>query len=169
MNLLRYTTILMFSSAGAFAETATRRIIISIPDHKLALVEGDRVVKVYGIAVGKRSTPSPTGVFQVVNRLDHPTWHNHGHPVRPGPANPLGTRWLGLSAPGYGIHGTNKPSSIGKSASHGCIRMRNQDVEELFTLVGIGDTVELVTEVTPEMAKYFAPTPDSTVVAGGGL
>jgi lipoprotein-anchoring transpeptidase ErfK/SrfK len=168
MNLLRYTTILMFTSAGAFAETATRRIIISIPDHKLALVDGDRVVKVYGIAVGKRSTPSPAGVFQVVNRLDHPTWHNHGHPVRPGPANPLGTRWLGLSAPGYGIHGTNKPSSIGKSASHGCIRMRNQDVEELFTLVEIGDTVELVTEVTPEMAKYFA-SPDSNVVAGGGL
>jgi lipoprotein-anchoring transpeptidase ErfK/SrfK len=63
--------------------------------------------------------------------------------VGPGPGNPVGTRWMGLSAAGYGIHGTNAPGSIGKAASHGCIRMRNRDVEELFELVGVGVTVEL--------------------------
>ena len=122
---------------------STRRIVVSFPDRKLALIEGSTVIKVYDIAVGKPSTPSPTGEFQIINHIANPTWYGPDKIVGPGANNPVGTRWMGLSVKGYGIHGTNAPASIGKAASHGCIRMRNRDVEELFELVGVGVTVEL--------------------------
>ena len=102
------------------------------------------MLRVYDVAVGKPSTPSPEGEFRVVTRVAHPTYYHAGKVVGPGKSNPLGTRWLGLSVAGYGIHGTNVPQSIGKHASHGCIRMRNRDVEELFELVPVGLTVELL-------------------------
>ncbi len=124
--------------------SAGRRIVISVPQKQLQLIEGHAVLKTYAIAVGTAATPSPLGRWQIVNRIDHPTWYAHGRPVTPGPRNPLGTRWIGLSKSGYGIHGTNEPASIGQAASHGCIRMRNQDVEELFALVEPGMTVELI-------------------------
>jgi len=129
---------------GADGPAPVRRIVISLPQKQLTLLEGQSVVKSYNFAVGKPSTPSPVGKWEVVNRMNHPTWYGHGKPVRPGPGNPLGTRWIGLSKSGYGIHGTNEPDSIGKAVSHGCIRMRNQDVEELFALVEPGMTVELI-------------------------
>ncbi|MBA0088557.1 MAG: L,D-transpeptidase, partial [Acidobacteria bacterium Pan2503] len=100
-------------------------------------------------------TPSPTGSFELVDRIANPTWYTKGKVVGPGRANPLGTRWLGLSLKGYGIHGTNNPASIGHDLSHGCIRMRNRDVEELFGMVAIGDEVELYGERTPEVAAIF--------------
>jgi len=133
-----------------------RRVIVSIPDRKLAVVEGDRVVKVFETAVGAPNSPSPEGTFTIVNQIADPTWYTKGKVVPPGKANPLGTRWMGLSKKGYGIHGTNVPSSIGKNASHGCIRMRNHDVEELFKIVAVGDVVELHGERTPEIANIFA-------------
>jgi lipoprotein-anchoring transpeptidase ErfK/SrfK len=149
--------------ASAQDDKTTRRIVVSIPDRKLALLEGERVLKIYDVAVGKPATPSPHGEFKIVSRAIDPVWKG----VPPGPNNPVGTRWLGLSAKGYGIHGTNAPSSIGKAASHGCIRMRNRDVEELFGLVGPGLSVELA-EQRPEMfARIFAElTPQN---AEGGL
>jgi lipoprotein-anchoring transpeptidase ErfK/SrfK len=73
---------------------------------------------------------------------------------------------MGLGYKGYGIHGTNRPKSIGKAASHGCIRMRNQDVEDLFERVEVGDPVELVTETDAELAKAFEET--EVTAAGGG-
>lgn len=132
-----------------------RRIVVSIPDRKLALVEDGKVLRVYQTAVGSPATPSPSGEFVVRNRLAHPTWYHKGRVVAPGKANPLGTRWIGLSMDGYGIHGTNVPRSIGRNVSHGCIRMRNQDVEELFELVHVGDTVELHAESNPQVARLF--------------
>ena len=140
-----------------------RRIVVSIPDRKLALVEADQVVKSYPIAVGKSTTPSPSGEYTIVQRLTNPTWYTKGRIVPPGKANPLGTRWLGLSVSGYGIHGTNVPSSIGRNASHGCIRMNNRDVEQLFELVEVGDAVELLAERTAEADRIFGPMP-STVI-----
>jgi lipoprotein-anchoring transpeptidase ErfK/SrfK len=137
-------------------EESHRRIIISISDRKLAVVEGGKVVKIYPTAVGADATPTPTGVFKIANRIPNPTWYGPKHNiVPPGKANPLGTRWMGLSRHGYGIHGTNNPRSIGHNASHGCIRMRKADVEELFELVKVGDPVELVSEPTEAMAGIF--------------
>src|SRR5205085_6157012 len=91
----------------------------------------------------KPTTPSPTGQFTVMNKVSNPVYRAHGQDVAAGSNNPVGTRWIGLSLKGYGIHGTNAPKSIGKDASHGCIRMRNKDVEELFELVAVGVPVEL--------------------------
>jgi L,D-transpeptidase ErfK/SrfK len=144
-RLARIAALLAIAAAEAWAEDAkaARRIVISFPDRKLALLEGERVLKIYDVAVGKPSTPSPAGEFQIINHVANPTWYGPEKAVGPGPSNPVGTRWMGLSKIGYGIHGTNVPSSIGKAASHGCIRMRNHDVEELFELVGVGVTVEL--------------------------
>src|SRR5579872_7490625 len=139
------------------APTPERRIVISIPDRKLALIENGKIVKVYGAAVGAPNSPSPTGTFKVVVRVPNPTWYHAGKVVGPGKNNPVGTRWIGLSEKGYGIHGTNAPGSIGRNVSHGCIRMRNRDVEELFGLVEIGDVVELHGEVDDVVAQIFHP------------
>ncbi|MGA2592015.1 MAG: L,D-transpeptidase [Bryobacteraceae bacterium] len=136
-------------------QPVARRLVVSIPDRKLALVEDGRVVKIYPVAVGKEATPSPAGSFTVAERVTHPTWYRPGKVVPPGRSNPLGPRWIGLSRRGYGIHGTNTPRSIGRRASHGCIRMRNADVEELFAWVAIGDPVELFAERTAEVTAIF--------------
>ena len=114
------------------------RIVISIPDHKLVLFKGSQVLKIYDVAVGKSSTPSPEGEFKIINHVKNPTWYGPKTIVPPGKNNPLGTRWMGLNVKGYGIHGTNVPSSVGKAASHGCFRMRQADLEELFDLVDVG-------------------------------
>jgi lipoprotein-anchoring transpeptidase ErfK/SrfK len=149
----------VFAVAEALAQenqpSLARRIVISIPDRKLALIESGRVVKVFPTAVGSPRTPSPSGSFRIVQRVVNPTWYSKGKVVPPGKANPLGTRWIGLSAKGYGIHGTNAPSSIGANVSHGCIRLRNRDVEELFALVSVGDSVDLYNERTPELNSIF--------------
>jgi lipoprotein-anchoring transpeptidase ErfK/SrfK len=154
-------SVVLWATAEAMAQDnqarVTRRIVVSIPDRKLAVMEGDTVVRIFDTAVGAPKSPSPTGTFTIINSMENPTWYTKGRIVSPGPANPLGTRWLGLSQKGYGIHGTNAPSSIGKNASHGCIRMRNRDVEQLFKMVAVGDVVELIGERTGEVARIFAP------------
>ncbi|MGD0858924.1 MAG: L,D-transpeptidase [Terracidiphilus sp.] len=140
----------------AVATSATKRVIVvSLEDRKLALVEDGQVKKVYSVAVGKPSTPSPVGTFTIERRVANPTYHHNGKTVLPGPGNPVGTRWMGLSKHGYGIHGTNEPKSIGKAASHGCIRMSQADLEEFYELVAVGDTVELVGERNQETAQLF--------------
>jgi lipoprotein-anchoring transpeptidase ErfK/SrfK len=144
------------SEQGAVvAGTPKRVIVVSLEDRKLALIEDGQVTKVYTVAVGKPSTPSPVGAFTIERRVANPTYHHNGKTVLPGPGNPVGTRWMGLSKHGYGIHGTNEPKSIGKAASHGCIRMSQADLEEFYALVAVGDTVELVGERNQETAQLF--------------
>jgi len=133
----------------------TRRIVVSLEDRKLALVEDGAVKKVYTVAVGKPSTPSPAGTFSIERRVANPVYHHDGKTVKPGPRNPVGTRWMGLNKAGYGIHGTNEPKSIGKAASHGCIRMAKADLEELYGMVHVGDTVELIAQRNEETAEVF--------------
>jgi len=171
MQAIQLLAILATATTEVFAEGARRRLIVSIPDRKIVLLEDGQVVKIYPIAVGKKSTPSPNGNFHIASRVVKPTWYQAGKVVGPGPANPVGTRWIGLGYKGYGIHGTNMPNSIGKAASHGCIRMRNHDVEELFELVQIGDPVELLSEVNADFAKVFGEGRSETAVAAttGGL
>ena len=147
--------------AWAQDDTVARRIVVSLSDRKLALVEGDRLIRLYDVAVGKASTPSPEGTYQVVTRVTNPTWYGPNEVVPAGSRNPLGPRWLGLSTKGYGIHGTNAPRTIGRAASKGCIRMRNRDVEELFDLVQIGDTVELLHTRPEWLNAVLIETPQS--------
>jgi len=174
-KLMKLAAVLAITGIDAFADDRKLkgdRIVISIPDHKLVLFQGDRVLEVYDVAVGKPSTPSPEGEFRIVNHIPNPTYYGNGTVVAPGTGNPLGTRWMGLSLPGYGIHGTNVPSSIGKAASHGCIRMRRHDLEELFDLVGVGTLVELhgerptvLIQVLNQASETHSATPAETRIA----
>ncbi len=145
----------LLMSLAAHAQTAKRQVVVSLKDRKLVLLEDGQVKKTYAVAVGKPSTPSPTGKYQVVVRIQNPTYYHPGTVIPAGPASPIGTRWIGLSQKGYGIHGTNEPRSIGKAASHGCIRMSKADLEELFTLVDVGDEVEIRGERDEQTAQWF--------------
>jgi lipoprotein-anchoring transpeptidase ErfK/SrfK len=163
-RLAALTGVMLMAAAEAFAQDksaakSARMIIVSIPDRKLAVMESGKVIKIFPTAVGAPKSPSPSGSFKIVQRLSEPTWYSKGKIVPPGKACPIGTRWLGLSVKGYGIHGTNNPSSIGHNASHGCIRLRNRDVEELFGMVSVGDDVELVAERNAETEKIFGVAP----------
>ncbi|HUB77299.1 MAG TPA: L,D-transpeptidase [Bryobacteraceae bacterium] len=163
-----FTGVILIAAAEAWAQDKSarpsRRIVVSIADRKLAVLADDRVVRIFPTAVGATESPSPVGVYKIVNSLTDPTWYYKGKVIGPGKDNPLGTRWLGLSVKGYGIHGTNVPSSIGHNASHGCVRMRNHDVEELFRMVDVGDQVEIYAERTPELDQIFG---DGTAVMAG--
>jgi lipoprotein-anchoring transpeptidase ErfK/SrfK len=141
--------------APEFAKATVRWVLISIPDRKLALLESGKVVRIYRVAVGKVSTPSPAGEFKIVNRVTNPTYYHKGQVIAAGKGNPVGTRWMGLSAKGYGIHGTNQPNSIGKAASTGCIRVGKKDLEELFAVVDVGDAVEIRAERDEQITAVF--------------
>jgi lipoprotein-anchoring transpeptidase ErfK/SrfK len=147
------------------AANRPRRIVVSFPDRKLAVLEGDRVIKTYDVAVGASGSPSPTGEFQIVKRLENPTYYKPGVVIGPGTNNPLGPRWIGLNVKGFGIHGTNLPNSIGKNASHGCIRLRNSDIQDLFARVQVGDRVSFVAERNAELARVFGATPSPATEA----
>jgi lipoprotein-anchoring transpeptidase ErfK/SrfK len=147
------------------AQPVERRLVISISDRKLAVVENGSVVKVYPVAVGADVTPSPTGSFKLATRVTNPTYYHAGKVIPAGAQNPLGSRWMGLDRKGYGIHGTNQPKSIGKAASHGCIRMARADVQELFNRVRVGDVVEIHAERDAAIAAFFAPQASTTTIA----
>jgi lipoprotein-anchoring transpeptidase ErfK/SrfK len=132
-----------------------RTIVVSLEDRKLALVEDGQVKKVYTVAVGRPTSPSPVGIFSIQRRVKNPVYQHEGTVIEPGPRNPVGTRWMGLSVKGYGIHGTNEPKSIGKAASHGCIRMARKDLEEMYEMVHVGDTVELIGQRNEQTAQLF--------------
>lgn len=132
-----------------------RQVVVSIPDRKLAVLENHKVVRIFPVSVGARTSPSPGGSFRIVTRVVNPTYYRPHAVIPPGPDNPVGPRWVGLSRKGYGIHGTNQPQSIGKAASHGCIRLQNKDVEELFSLVEVGDEVEIHDQRDFETTQLF--------------
>jgi len=156
MQTIQFVAILMAAASELAAESLpTRRLIVSFPARRIVLVEDGRVLKTYPVAIGKPSTPSPRGTFHIASHVVNPTYTHDGKVVRPGPGNPVGTRWMSLGFKGYGIHGTNQPGSIGHAASHGCIRLRNRDVEELFELVRVGDEVDLIADPTPQEAILF--------------
>lgn len=106
-------------------------ITVNISERVLKLYQGQSLEKSYPVGIGKMLTPTPTGTYTIVNKA-------------PNPGGPFGVMWMGLSKPHYGIHGTNNPSSIGKVVSHGCIRMYNQDVLELSSMVPLGTVVTIV-------------------------
>jgi lipoprotein-anchoring transpeptidase ErfK/SrfK len=136
-----------------------RLIVISIPDRQLALLEDGELVKVYPIAVGAKHSPSPEGEYTVINHAVNPTYRHGDEEIAPGKHNPLGSRWMGLSLKGYGIHGTNVQSSVGKAVSHGCFRMKKKDVEDLYGRVQVGDTVSVRGQSDELTAQLFlAPT-----------
>jgi lipoprotein-anchoring transpeptidase ErfK/SrfK len=143
-----------------------RQVIVSVPDRKLVVMQEGAVLRVFEVAVGADISPSPSGAFEIVSRLTEPTYYHAGVVIPAGDDNPLGPRWVGLNKKGYGIHGTNAPRSIGKAASHGCIRMLNRDIVQFFAMVSVGDTVEIHGERDEQIAEIFGGQPsESTEVA----
>jgi len=94
--------------------------------------------------------------FRIAVRIPEATYYHDGLVIPSGEQSPIGTRWIGLNQAGFGIHGTNAPGSIGRAASHGCIRMRNRDAEELFEMVRVGDVVEIRDEEVAELVGEVA-------------
>ncbi|WP_373844349.1 L,D-transpeptidase [Clostridium sp.] len=126
MNLCPYASYFFFRSpAPSYSITINRNA------RKLTLYRNGKVYRTYPVAVGKSRTPTPAGTFRIINKQ-----------VNPG--GPYGVRWMGLSARGIGIHGTNDPNSIGNAVSNGCIRMYNKDVIELFNIVSMGTIVKII-------------------------
>ena len=126
-------------------------IVINLSERNLYFYAADRPTHVYPIAIGMRGWETPTGDFRIANKRKNPTWFPprwalQEEPVPPGPDNPLGDRWMGLSAPGYGIHATNAPASVGRYASHGCMRMYPEQVHELYSLASVGTPVKIIYE-----------------------
>jgi lipoprotein-anchoring transpeptidase ErfK/SrfK len=126
-------------------------IVIRRGSNQLYLYKVTRPWRVFGVATGQSQYPTPLGRWTIVVKWRNPWWYPPkspwaagAKPIPPGPGNPLGTRWMGLSASGVGIHGTPDDASIGYSASHGCIRMHIPDAEWLFNRVRIGTTVFIV-------------------------
>ena len=119
-------------------------ILVDVSENQLTLFADKEPLKTYSVATGRTGHETPLGTFKIVNKLENPTWYKAGAVEAPGsPANILGTRWLGFSLDGYGIHGTTLPETIGSHASEGCIRMLNQDVEELYSIVPTDTSVTL--------------------------
>lgn len=147
------------------AERSARTVIVSLPDRELAVIADGNVIAKFSVAVGAAASPSPTGEFRITSRVTNPTYYHPGSVIPAGKDNPVGTRWLGLSQKGYGIHGTNVPRSIGRAASHGCIRLRNRDMERLFSMLRIGDVVQIRGERDELVAEIFGTEGGETVVA----
>jgi lipoprotein-anchoring transpeptidase ErfK/SrfK len=134
-------------SSSAF----TSVIVIQRSSNRLVVWDGKKRWGTFGVATGQAIYPTPLGRFSIVTKQENPWWYPPDSPwaqglspVPPGPGNPLGTRWMGISAPGVGIHGTPDAASIGYSASHGCIRMRIPDAERVFDHVSVGTPVFIV-------------------------
>jgi lipoprotein-anchoring transpeptidase ErfK/SrfK len=121
---------------------------IDLSEKVLYYYDGGELAGVYPCAPGKSETPTPTGTFTTGAKSVDPTWYWEGRAIPPGPENGLGTRFISIANAeypnGYGIHGTNEPDSIGTAASHGCVRMYNEDVEALYPMVDAGETVFIV-------------------------
>ena len=146
-------------------------VVLNVPQRMLFLMRDGDVAARYPVAIGTRGWPTFIGPFTIVVKETDPVWDVPASiqeeqrqlgkrvltRVRPGPSNPLGKYWLGLSVPGFGIHGTNAPDSIGKFATHGCIRMRAEDIDDLFARVQVG---------TPGVSIY---EPIIVAVLDGGL
>jgi len=158
MNMLKVVSIvislflILTLTSFVKADKPDLKIIINIPSRKLELYESTKKIKSYPIGVGKANSPTPIGnFFSVISKVKNPKWQNPyksytGTVINSGNSNPLGTRWIGFfrdSMGEYGIHGTNSPTSVGKYSSHGCIRMKMKDVEELFEYVELGTPVRI--------------------------
>ncbi len=167
------STMLLVAAPAAFAEEAAETqpeetISINVAANSLALFKNGEKIRLYLIATGKPETPTPTGYYKILTKEVNPTWIDPSDPeysIPSGDSNPLGFRWMQFHG-NYGIHGTNKPDSIGHYVSNGCIRMEEKDVEALFDQVEVGTPVEItynriVVEKAPDNTVVYYIYPDS--------
>ncbi len=147
-ELLQYPSILEIDPASVSPETAPSvmpmHLVLELGRRRVSLYQGDTLVKSYPVAIGRAGWETPTGSFKVEQMVQDPPWMNfRTRAVIPGgdPRNPMGRHWIGFWTDGnnwIGFHGTNRPDSIGQAISHGCVRMQNLDITELFSQVEVG-------------------------------
>lgn len=178
-TVLRAGDIIRVDSRHVAPAASGRRILINVPQRLLFVYRDGVLAAHFPIAVGLHDWRTPIGAFAVRELEENPTWdvpvsiqeemRREGAKVLtkvpPGPSNPLGRHWIGLTLPGVGIHGTNVPSSIYRSTTHGCIRMHPDDVAALFAQLAVGDTGLTVYEpilvaVTPDQRLFLEVHPD---------
>jgi lipoprotein-anchoring transpeptidase ErfK/SrfK len=126
-------------------------LVLKLKEKRVYVYKGDKLLKRYPVAIGKKGWETPTGEWQVMEKIKNPAWTSFktGEVFPAGAENPLGSRWIGFWTDGQdviGFHGTPNVKSIGTAASHGCVRMLNRDVKALFPLVKVGTTVKVVNE-----------------------
>ena len=171
-GILGLTLIFNLSAAQAEPSQPTensggKKIVINSASRILALYDGNKKVAIYPLGLGKVSTPTPTGYYRILEKAVNPSWIDPSDPeyeVPSGPNNPLGYRWMQIMG-NYGIHGTNKPDSIGYYVSNGCIRMYEKDVEALYDAVEVDTPVEItynrvVVEKAPDENIVYYIYPD---------
>lgn len=148
-RLARWLPFGQVQPSEAHTQAANVELVLSLQSRLLEVrVPGKAPVR-YEVAVGQDDWQTPVGKFKVINKLENPAWQ---HPITketiaPGPDNPLGTRWIGFWSDGQaqiGFHGTNQEDLIGEAVSHGCVRMRNKDIQTLYQQVDIGTTVKIM-------------------------
>lgn len=126
--------------------TRQTQLVIRLQSRKLELYEGEKLVKTYDIAVGQADWETPVGSFTVLDLRQNPSWKHPitGEAIPTGPDNPLGSRWIGFTYDGgyhIGIHGTNQEELVGQAVSHGCVRMRDREIQEVFGKIAIGTPI----------------------------
>jgi lipoprotein-anchoring transpeptidase ErfK/SrfK len=149
-------------------DTLGHTIVVRLDQNRLYLYDGFNVVRSFSVATAKPGFTTPTGVWRIYDMKKDPTWYNpapdgwaSSEPavIPGGPGNPMGPRAIYITAPGLiRIHGTSDEASIGRYASHGCIRMHNSEVEELYPLIDVGDHVVIV-GARPAGAAYWSFPP----------
>ncbi len=137
------------TNISSSSQTMNIRLVIKLSQRKVYLYNGDQEITNYPIAVGKKGWETPKGDFKVIDMLENPSWEHpwNGTVIGPGPENPLGDRWIGFWTDGknfIGFHGTPAEQLVGQAVSHGCIRMRNNDVRKLFEQVRVGTPVMVI-------------------------
>lgn len=123
--------------------TAPFNVLVNKSQNVLFLKSGEEVLKIYHVSTGKDNI-TPVGTFKIATKIEKPVWFRNGGAPIPSesPENELGTRWMGFDTdPHYGIHGTLHPESIGQQVTAGCVRLKNEDVEELFDILPVGTQV----------------------------
>ncbi len=131
------------------ASPRASQLVLSLSERRVYVYQGDRLLADYPVAIGREGWQTPTGEFQIFQQVQNPRWEHPltGEIIPPGPENPLGERWLGFWTDGInsiGFHGTPHEELIGQAVSHGCVRLRNADVVELYKMVGLGTPVRVI-------------------------
>ncbi|MGI9534329.1 MAG: L,D-transpeptidase family protein [Thermodesulfobacteriota bacterium] len=157
-DIIRPGQSLKISTQKIIPKKVYNGLVINLPEYEIYYFKNGTLVDTYHIAIGKYSWRTPRGRFFVDNKALNPTWrippkmqkkYRHKYKTKtipPGPNNPLGKYWIGLSLPHIGIHSTTQPYSIGQARSHGCMRLNIRDAERLFNSVDVGTQGEIIYE-----------------------
>ncbi|WP_196593178.1 L,D-transpeptidase [Pectinatus sottacetonis] len=155
--LIIFSTVIMFFTNYSYTNAEKKlpepapakpsiHLLVNIPAHWIRIYDNNTCTAAYPVAVGKPDTPTPVGDFKIIYKEKNPTWIDPDDTdiqIPSGPENPIGYRWIGIGG-NYGIHGTNRPDSIGKYASNGCIRVNEKYIEMIYRKVSIGTPVKII-------------------------